>query len=111
MRGAAQAERPLAAPVGKARHHGLHDVVRVRRHDDVRLATRVLPGPVGVDQDLDRTGGGARGQPVRYHLRRPRLTEPQDYLRRMRVGEALHAEQGVGGRDGGRARLAGGPGT
>ena len=84
-RGAAQAERPTRAALGTARHQGLHDLVRVRRQHDVGLATGVLPGPVGVDQHLDRTGGEHEVNQSATTFDAQRLTEAQDDLRHMRA--------------------------
>ena len=53
----------------------------------------------------------ARCQPVRHDLRGPRLAEAQDDLRHVLAGEALDPQQRIGGGDGRRPRLAGGPGT
>ena len=91
-----QAERPRRRPPSgsRASMRASIDMVRIGRHDDVGLAAGVPPGPVGVDEHWYGPGRGARGQPVRHHLRRPGLAEAQDDLGHVLAREAARRARG-----------------
>ena len=56
---------------------------------------------------MDAAGRGAGRQPVRHYLRRPRGPDAQYHLGKVLLCEALDSQQGIGGGDGRRTRLAG----